>query len=428
VHQLSPADDRQAAARLQCIGFDTDNCDKAAATTDIVSMADGLFRGNNWYPLESHPQSQFRWVNNDAEIFAAESAFGREAFLDIEPGPGFGGKPLDLQIITKAGKVLAEEQLTSRRTISFTIPRATNGVEVLRLHSKSGGSPFGRDTRTLTFRVFGASLQNPTAISGTKPTTTDIVPGDGSVAIGAGWYAVESQNGESFRWVSNDAVFNASGTSDLAIDIEPGPGADSKPLVLRVFDKSGHQIQADEITRRQTLTLYLQPGASGNTYRLHVDGGGKKVANDPRTLNFRVFHIGPRLDASVDAGDIVPAGGRVQIAKGWYPLEVFKGEKFRWVDNDARFVLSSPSRVGKILVDLQPGPGMGSEPLVIKVLDSEDKLVRQVEVKGRRQITIDLPRSNTATATYRLHVDGGGRATPGDPRRLNFRVFSLAPM
>jgi hypothetical protein len=52
-------------------------------------------------------------------------------------------------------------------------------------------------------------------------------------------------------------------------------------------------VGAAEVRTRQTVQLFL-PLAAGqeSTFVLHVSGGGKRIATDPRILNFRVFKLG----------------------------------------------------------------------------------------------------------------------------------------
>jgi hypothetical protein len=246
----------------------------------------------------------------------------------------------------------------------------------------------------------------------------DIVPSNEPLTLGPNWFPYESFKGESFRWVDNDAAFTLSGAArKLTIDLQPGPGTDFKPFLLRVFDAKGKQIQQANVQGRVSLTLALP--ATG-TYKLHAEGGGRKTPHDPRVLNFRVFRFSSGSSGPA-ATDIT--GSAVTLGQGWYPIERFGVDLFRWVNNDAVFTTTG----NRLVTEVEPGAGMGGKPLPLRVLDASGKQVQAVELRSRQTITLLLPHARGTSATYRFHIDGGGRKIPSDPRILNFRVMQLKP-
>ena len=122
----------------------------------------------------------------------------------------------------------------------------------------------------------------------------DIVEGSG-IELGSAWGERESFHNETFRWVDNDAEFQltpaTSGEEQVTLFLEPGPGI-AAPFLLKVLDQSGRQIDAVRVSRRENAELFLPTEAGKiNQFRLHVDGGGKRIPSDPRILNFRVFRV-----------------------------------------------------------------------------------------------------------------------------------------
>jgi hypothetical protein len=272
--------------------------------------------------------------------------------------------------------------------------------------------------------VFRAALQAAV----TAPTLANDIASSGDVIqLGANWNPLESLGADHFRWVDNDSVIRIADPRTLAkglvIELEPGPGIRKKPMVLRVLDAGGRQVQAVEVNGRQTVNIF--PPSSGNKpaeYRLHADGGGQKIPSDPRILNFRVFKIYSPGHGANKPGDITEGAG-LQVGNGWYPVESFTDGTFRWVNNDAEFSVNS--RHPRLEVELQPGPGVDFKKMVLKVLDASGRQVQATEVDGRQRVKLLLPGASKGEATYRLHVDGGGKKIPSDPRTLNFRVFKL---
>jgi hypothetical protein len=117
---------------------------------------------------------------------------------------------------------------------------------------------------------------------------------------------------------------------------------------------------------------------------------------------------------------------RLRLGSGWYPLETFKEETFRWVDNDAEILVERPSgRRRSLSLELEPGPGIGATPFELRVFDELGRLLATVAAFGRETATIEVATSPKSPVLLRLHVEGERRVMPGDPRMLNFRVFRV---
>ena len=117
------------------------------------------------------------------------------------------------------------------------------------------------------------------------------------IVLGKGWYPYETYQGAHFRWVDDDARFTIPAPKRklayVMIRAEGGPGLATTTFPLRVLDASGRQVAAVQVTAAQPEQLLILPVRPGvpNTFRLHVDGGGKHAGKDPRILNFRVFRM-----------------------------------------------------------------------------------------------------------------------------------------
>lgn len=265
-----------------------------------------------------------------------------------------------------------------------------------------------------------------------KPSPTsspDIFAPELGIQLGAGWHELETQAGQRFRWVNNDAEIVVKSPPRapraLGLELEPGPGLGSRPFVLSLLDARGRRVQALEISQHQVVNLRLPlEGKQDTVYKLHVEGGGQPVPNDPRILNFRVFQISAaRPDAK---SGIVESQEELRLGEGWYELEKWRGETFRWVNNDAA-ITARAAQAGdyKLALELEPGPGVDSKAFLLKVLDSGGHQVEAVEVRKRVTVELHLPLAASEASTFRLHISGGGKKIPSDPRILNFRVFRI---
>jgi len=255
---------------------------------------------------------------------------------------------------------------------------------------------------------------------GTVTTENADIYAPGALALGAGWHPLEIFGGTKFRWAKNDAVIYAAAVTPraykLSMTIEPGPGVDLRPFQLHVFGSSDAVLGHPTILGKQNITIDLPPGArTVHAIRLHLETGGKTVPNDSRVMDFRVFNIA----LAEQPGDVLPAWAR--LGRGWHSLETYGGATFRWVGNDATIAVSKQGEP-RLRFDIEPGPGVGSKPFVLKV-SHDSQMLSEFPIEKRQTVICDLP---TVPAVLTLRVDGGDATVPGDPRLMNFRVFEAS--
>jgi hypothetical protein len=263
-----------------------------------------------------------------------------------------------------------------------------------------------------------------------KGRVVDIVSGTGDVLLGANWYSPECANGEGFRWVTNDAVAYVPAIERIehrvGLDAEAGFALDpSRPFALAVFDDEDRPIAEVAGTGRQTIAFHLPAGRPKlHVLRFHVrHEANRAMSHDPTTPNFRVFN----LWAQPLRPEVVPLAAGFRLGRGgWYGLEDAGDDAFRWVNNDAEIVVTNAA--AKLLeLDAEPGPGVGSKPFTLTVLDHAGTELARVLVDARRRFSLHLPEPHEVPYSITLHAEGGGATRPGHPRVLNFRVFHIPP-
>lgn len=263
-------------------------------TPDVTRLGGGITLGAGWYDPEFGNGRPFRWVGNNAELTVTMPEDKTAPLtMELEPGPGVDFKPFELQVRSAAGQPIAKVPITSRETARIPLPTAAGKTESFKLFLMNGGKQIANESRILNFRVFSVGLGN---------LRKDIVPSEsfagatGQVEIGAGWYAPETRGKQTYRWVNNNAELIVSmppkGSPVLNLEIEPGPGLEQKPFTLQFLNSAGSTLTQTTVNGHGTINvpLPLAPGQK-ETLKLHVDGGGKPVPQDNRTLNFRVFKI-----------------------------------------------------------------------------------------------------------------------------------------
>jgi hypothetical protein len=124
--------------------------------------------------------------------------------------------------------------------------------------------------------------------------------------------------------------------------------------------------------------------------------------------------------------DIASENTALGLGEGWYGLEHFEGERFRWVNNNAVIMIAAAEDGNaRVSMEVEPGPSMGGGPLLLKVLDNFGCEIETLEVHSRQRVEFYLPVHGGQTNTFQLNAEGGGTPVPGDPRLLNFRVFRI---
>jgi hypothetical protein len=81
---------------------------------------------------------------------------------------------------------------------------------------------------------------------------------------------------------------------------------------------------------------------------------------------------------------------------------------------------------GEVLsFDAESGPGLESKPFKLHVIGPDGNDLHTAEVASRTNVRVPLT-SVEGAASLTLRAEGGGRPVKGDPRTLNFRVFSAS--
>ena len=147
---------------------------------------------------------------------------------------------------------------------------------------------------------------------------------------------------------------------------------------------------------------------------------------DGRMVGARLQFLGFEPAGRKAPPDDIVRGAGVELGSGWGVVETFRGETFRWVDNDAQIRLTgSEAGTAALSLVVGPGPGVGGKAFLLQVLDESGRQVAAVRVARQGVVKLSVPVEGGKRSEFRLHVDGGGRPAKNDPRILNFRVFEI---
>ena len=173
---------------------------------DILTPANNTALGNGWFPLEIFGAEKFRWVSNAAEVYAA--AFRNvKHYLQIylEPGPSLDFKPFEL-LVTENDETVARATIKGRQMISIELPATQPMLRKFVLRTEGSDKPAPGEIRVLNYRVFKLIFVQ---------AIVDILPPEMNARPGEGWYPLETFNGETFRWASNDAKIEIADPAEL---------------------------------------------------------------------------------------------------------------------------------------------------------------------------------------------------------------------
>ncbi|MCS6951951.1 MAG: hypothetical protein RMK57_00830 [Bryobacterales bacterium] len=122
--------------------------------------------------------------------------------------------------------------------------------------------------------------------------------------------------------------------------------------------------------------------------------------------------------------DVVMPESGISFGAGWFLPESHAAVVYRWAGQEAELeVAPPPDRHVALALELEPGPGVGFETLVLEIRDAQRRCLEVVEVRGRSELILTLPFGSDDCRRLRLRTRGGGRRVPYDTRILNFRVF-----
>jgi hypothetical protein len=259
----------------------------------------------------------------------------------------------------------------------------------------------------------------------------DVVPVEEGILLGRGWSPLWFENGFLFREAQPEAelVINSLGECrrELLLDVEAPPTLPSG-AELQVIDTQDRVLTKAAIEGRGAVRLEVPlPPDRVSLVRLKLQA--PPTPNGQVDGTFRLYSQTGPLDRDPrpreSRGILV---GNLRFGKGWYPLETYRDETFRWVNTDAELVpgRAPGNKPPSLALDLQPGPGLAGQPCVIELVGDDGEVLSTADIaaRGRQRVTFELPKVPAPGARLLLRVVGGGHRIPSDPRILNVRVFT----
>jgi hypothetical protein len=137
-----------------------------------------------------------------------------------------------------------------------------------------------------------------------------------------------------------------------------------------------------------------------------------------------IFRLTPEGFRAKEENDISAPESGVYFGAGWFEVETYTTERFRWIRDEAEVFLKVPEGGGVLALDLEPGPGVGTLPQRLLVLADSGNTIAELRIMGRSVVRFSIPRpADGKPVRIRFCVPEGGRPVPNDTRIMNFRFF-----
>lgn len=125
----------------------------------------------------------------------------------------------------------------------------------------------------------------------------NIIPYHDFIVTGNNWYPVETHDGDTFRWVHNDAeliIGAPSGQySKISMELEAGPSLARTSFILEVKDFRGRVVAETGVMNRAIVSFDVPLSYNETSiFRLHVDSDDMDIPGETRIMNFRIFLLG----------------------------------------------------------------------------------------------------------------------------------------
>lgn len=318
---------------------------------DIAPPGSGILFGKGWLPMERYTaQEPFRWAGENAELLIDQPpAQVSGLVVDLEPGPGTGNAPLDLEVFGQDFRVLAHVTVDRRSRLRLPLSGAVPSRLWFRVHS--GNLPTDRDPRIMNFRAFRVDWEKRASSRNGSDSATLRPLGKHNLAV-TSWFAMQH-----------------------VID-RLAKGGRLVPLTVPVSPRM-----------RRMLKSYVE-------WRGFAGMARNAVPYVRRRMSFQA--------AARHGEDIFAPGSGLTSGTGWRMLDDYRGESFRRAAHGAEIILAPSSAAQSELgLQVEPFPGK-ADPLDILLLDSDGKALAERRVTGLAFVRFKIPNAPGRTRVFRL--------------------------
>ena len=331
---------------------------------DIASPGSGLLFGKGWLPVERYTaQEPFRWAGEDAELLLDQPGEPASALLmDLEPGPGTGNAPLDLEVIGENYQVLARVTVDRRSRLRLPLPAPIPAR--LWFHARGGGMPTDRDPRVMNFRAFRIEWERQPKPGGGSQRASLRPIGRRSLVVTL-WFALQHVI---------DRLAKGGRLVTLTVPVSP--------------------------RMRRMLKSYIE-------WRGFAGMARNVAPYLRRRLSFQA--------AALPGEDIFPPDSGLAPGGGWGMLDDYRGETFRRARDGAEIVVSaSAAGSQELALQVEPSPEK-IQALEMVLLDTAGKPLGSQRANGLSLVRFAAPAHPGRTQVLRLALRRDSNSPPDAP-------------
>jgi len=327
---------------------------------DVAAPETGVLFGKGWLPVERYTrQEPFRWAGQLSELLLRRPPDGAAALeIDLEPGPGTGGEPLDLEVVGAAHQTVA--RVSTDRRSRLRLPLAPPYPEVLSFRVHGPSCPTVRDPRVLNFRVFRLEW---------------VRGGSGAASL----RALRSHSRLAAVWFAVQHVIDRLAKGGRLVEL-------TVPVPPRIKRMLKQYVEFRGFVGLARLALpYLE---RRRTIRAAGGGAGADV--------------------------LQPDSGLLPGAR-WGIRDDYRGETFRRVRNGAEILIAANAPdESEILLLMEPLGGIDEDgnhlpaaaPVNLRIVDASGALMAEHPVAGLAERRFRLQRIPRSTQVLRLEFEG----------------------
>jgi hypothetical protein len=331
---------------------------------DVASADSGILFGKGWLPVERYTrQEPFRWAGQRAELVLENVPEPVSALLvDLEPGPGTGGEPLDLEVIGDGHRGFGARDGRSPEPSALAVcaPPARAAV-VPRARRRPAQQP----------GPAGVGLSGLSSGMGAASERTGRQPGQ---------LAAHTPDESGHGGLARAAICHRPAGEGRAPGHLHGPGC----AALAAGSQAVHRIQR---VRR---------------------AGPPRVAL-PRPAAVLSSHYAPWADIFPKESGLLPG-------TGWRPLDDYRGETFRLASSGAEVIVSpSAPDSSELGLQLEPSPET-ARPLDLLLVDSTGQTVARQHLASLKFVRFSVPHAPGRTHVFRLELrHAGAESSAAEP-------------
>lgn len=137
------------------------------------------------------------------------------------------------------------------------------------------------------------------------------------------------------------------------------------------------------------------------------------------------FELESNASRKLEEEDVIAPGEEVRFGAGWYGVERYEKEPFRWMAAEAEIIFERPRDAeSALLLDVDVGPSARGGVLSVEAVDREGSVLAAATIRGRAKLRLQIP-DRISSGSFRLRLGGDWVALLHDVRFLMLRVFKI---